>query len=238
MRGAPSVVNWSTARLDWVVRGTDNRKLYQGCYSGGWGCGGVIARRRAVSRAPHDHVGCCMGLDIYKPGVTRVQTKPSAKLPTGQAKLVSFLSLSRLLVLMSRRGQIEQIIGVTAYTKSRWDSIYQIGDQTLKISDCSMPCCNYNSSNSIRISSAMRVSRHATIYKLSKVRGNQKCMPAQLVPRPNGFSKAHSVRFTTSRRQPKQTLTGKTALTRWDAVKDLQLFYDRRLTGLEVSNHL
>lgn len=220
MASAPSVVSWSDGRLDWVVRGTDN-KLYQGCYSGGWGCGGVIAQAGCITGTPTITSGAAWELDIYATGCDAGTDKTIGK-TTYRASPGWSTSVSQSFTGVNVQARANRTdIGITAYTKSSGIAYAQIGDQTLKISDCSIdaPAVITTQATAYAFFTPCG-STDTQQYKLSKSGATE--MHIAGASEPNGFSK--HIQYDSLLRTTAETdLTGKTALTEWDAVKDLQL---------------
>lgn len=220
MASAPSAVSWSSDRLDFVVRGTDN-KLYHGYWSPatGWSGGGSPEANLCTSGTPTITSGAQNELDIYVTGCENSSDKTISKItwrnawsaPAAQA----YTGVSTH-AIASRAD-----IGATSYKKADGSAYARIGDQSLKVSDCS-------------IDAPTIITVKTTMYAFFTPCGSTDTQQVELkvagvarmhitgTAEPNGFSK--KVDFDHLLRTIRETdVTNVATLTEWDNVKDLQL---------------
>lgn len=216
--GSPSVVSWSQGRLDYAIRGIDG-KLYHGFYSNGWSSLDVLAS--CITGSPTITSGASGELDVYAIGCDSGSDKPVYKTtyrPTPGWSTFAAQTFNGVDVqaIASRTD-----IGTMSYVKASGASYARIGDQTLKISDCSVDApAVITTQASIYAFFTPCGSTDTQQYELSKSGATQ--MHIIGASELNGFSKR--VDYDNLLRTIKETdVANLASTTEWDQVKDLQL---------------
>lgn len=221
MASAPSAVSWSESRLDWVARGADN-KLYQGCWTpSGWGCGYALTQVTCVTGTPTISSPGIGELDIYgagcDPGSDKTISKLTYRTGPGWSSFAPqpFSGLS----VQSIVGRFD--VSQVAYVKSSGAAYSWIGDKDIKLTDCATDAPAIITT---KVASYMFITPCGSVetQQYSLATTGETRMHVAGATEPHGFSKR--VEYDNLLRTVKETdVANQTALTEWDAVKDLKL---------------